>query len=130
MRYQVSQRFFFDAAHTLERRIDVESSARVHGHTYRAEVAVAGQPDESGMVVDLGQLRLALERVRENLDHRLLDEVPSLGKPTLESLCRFIAEQAHVAGFAICRVSVWRDGVGDRCDLIIDGRGGGGGARP
>ncbi|GAC1530650.1 MAG: 6-carboxytetrahydropterin synthase [Ramlibacter sp.] len=117
MRYQVSQRFFFDAAHTLERSIDVESSARVHGHTYRAEVAVAGVPDARGMVVDLGQLRLALASLSEKLDHRLLDEVPGLGSPTLENLCRFVADHAVAAGFAVSRVSVWREGIGDRCDL-------------
>ena len=39
-----------------------EASARVHGHTYQGEVAVAGEPDASGMVVDLGHLRATLTR--------------------------------------------------------------------
>lgn len=120
MRYEVSQRFFFDAAHTLERCIETESSARVHGHTYRAEVAVAGEPNASGMVVDLGELRLALDQLRQKLDHQLLDEVAGLGKPTLENLCRFLAENAQAAGFAVSRVSVWREGIGDRCNLWTD----------
>jgi len=119
MKYEVSQRFFFDAAHTLERRIETESSARIHGHTYQGEVAVAGEPDASGMVVDLGHLRLALENLRRQLDHHLLDEVPGLGAPTLENLCRFVAESAKAAGFAVSRVSIWREGIGDRCDLRL-----------
>jgi 6-pyruvoyltetrahydropterin/6-carboxytetrahydropterin synthase len=120
MRYEISQRFFFDAAHTLERAIETESSARIHGHTNQGEVAVAGEPDAGGMVVDLGHLRRALQDLRETLDHRLLDDVPGLGKPTLENLCRFVAERMQAAGFAPSRVSIWREGIGDRCDLRID----------
>lgn len=120
MRYEVSQRFFFDAAHTLDRSMDAQSSARVHGHTYWAEVAVVGRPEASGMVIDLGELRVALGVLREKLDHRLLDEVSGLGKPTLENLCRFIAEHGQAAGFAVSRVSVWREGIGDRCNLSIE----------
>lgn len=119
MKYEISQRFFFDAAHTLERRIETESSARVHGHTYQGEVAVAGAPDASGMVVDLGHLRAALARLRERLDHQLLDDVPGLGHATLENLCRFVAEHAQAAGFPVSRVSIWREGIGDRCDLRL-----------
>ena len=37
MQFTVHQRFFFDAAHTLERAIETESSRRIHGHTYYAE---------------------------------------------------------------------------------------------
>lgn len=53
----------------------------------------------------------------EHLDHRLLDEVPGLGIPTLENLCAFIAQFAAMSDFRLSRVSVWRDGIGDRCDL-------------
>ena len=119
MKYEISQRFFFDAAHTLERKIETEGSARVHGHTYQCEVAVAGEPDASGMVVDLGFLRRALGELRGKLDHQLLDDVPGLGKPTLENLCRFVAEHARAAGFPVSRVSIWREGIGDRCDLRL-----------
>ncbi len=57
-RCEVSQRFFFDAAHTLKRTLDdaeeVAGSRRIHGHTYHAEVTVSGNADEdTGMVVDI-----------------------------------------------------------------------------
>ena len=63
-RCEVSQKFFFDAAHTLKRTLDdadeVAGSRRIHGHTYHAEVTVAGSADpDTGMVVDLGHLRNA-----------------------------------------------------------------------
>jgi len=118
MTYEISQSFFFDAAHTLQREIETEASTRIHGHTYLGEVAVMGVVDpHTGMVVDLGQLRLLVTQVRAQLDHRLLDEVPGLGIPTLENLCAFIAQFAGLTEFRLSRVSVWRDGIGDRCDL-------------
>ncbi|MGO4396188.1 6-pyruvoyl tetrahydropterin synthase family protein [Variovorax sp. M-6] len=121
MKFEISQRFFFDAAHTLHREIEAESSARIHGHTYNAEVAVAGAVNpETGMVVDLGQLRLAINNIRDRLDHRMLDDVPELNAPTLENLCVFVARLIAASGFDLSRVSIWRDGIGDRCDLRIE----------
>ena len=36
MSYQISQKFFFDAAHTLQREVEADASRRIHGHTYQA----------------------------------------------------------------------------------------------
>lgn len=99
--FELTQSFKFDAAHTLERQIETESSRRIHGHSYEAQVTVAGAPEPaSGMVIDLGFLRAELERLRGQLDHHFLDEVSALtelGPPTLETLCLFIArELMHV----------------------------------
>lgn len=119
MLFTISQRFFFDAAHTLRREIEAEGSRRVHGHTYHAEVFVTGPRDPAtGMVLDLGLLRRGLEVVREQLDHHMLDDVPSLGTPTLENLCVFIA-QALPADLcaSVSRVRVWREALGDSCVL-------------
>jgi 6-pyruvoyltetrahydropterin/6-carboxytetrahydropterin synthase len=120
-RYEISQRFFFDAAHTLQRRIEKQGSARVHGHTYHAEIAVRGEVHaDTGMVVDLGVLRAEIERLRPLLDHQLLDEVIPFGPPTLEHLCLFIRGQLADSKLPISRVSVWREGIGDRCDFKMD----------
>ncbi|MBD9391840.1 6-carboxytetrahydropterin synthase [Acidovorax sp. ACV01] len=119
MLFTISQRFFFDAAHTLRREIEAEGSRRVHGHTYHAEVSLSGPLDPAtGMVLDLGLLRRGLEVVREQLDHHMLDDVPGLGTPTLENLCVFIA-QALPSELRprVSRVRVWREALGDSCVL-------------
>jgi 6-pyruvoyltetrahydropterin/6-carboxytetrahydropterin synthase len=88
VKFTLSQTFSFDAAHTLDRG---EASRRVHGHTYFAEVAMRGHVAEpTGMLVDLSELRNVCDGVRDELDHRLLDEVPDLGPATLENLAAFI----------------------------------------
>ena len=118
MRFTVSQRFFFDAAHTLKRDIEVEGSRRIHGHTYHAEVWLAGERDPvMGMVIDLGLLRRRLDEVRERLDHHLLDDVEGLHPPTLENLCVFIADALPELRAALARVRVWREALGDSCTL-------------
>ena len=69
MACEISQTFFFDAAHTLERAIETESSKRIHGHTYNAEVFLTGQPDPAtGMVIDLGLVQREVAVLREQLD--------------------------------------------------------------
>ena len=120
MQFTVHQRFFFDAAHTLQREIEAAGSRRIHGHTYHAEVAVRGPRDPAtGMVIDLGHLRARLQTVREQLDHHLLDEVPGLGTPTLENLCLFIAHALDGLQPAPSQVRVWREAMGDACTLDL-----------
>ena len=116
--FEISQRFFFDAAHTLKREMEAEGSRRIHGHTYNAEITLGGTPDpETGMVVDLGLVRQAIEQLRPQLDHHLLDEVPDLGVPTLENLCAYIWRALQPGLPVLTEVRVWRDGIGDSCTL-------------
>lgn len=66
-----------------------------HGHNYRLEVTVAGEPDPiTGMVLDLKDLKELLEReVMQRMDHRFLNyEVAELkGQiPTCENIARVI----------------------------------------
>jgi 6-pyruvoyltetrahydropterin/6-carboxytetrahydropterin synthase len=118
MNYQISQRFFFDAAHTLNREIEADSSRRIHGHTYNAEITLSGLPDAStGMVLDLGRVRTAIEVLRPQLDHRMLDDVPGLGAATLENLCAYIWRALAPSLPGLAQVRVWRVGMGDSCTL-------------
>jgi 6-pyruvoyltetrahydropterin/6-carboxytetrahydropterin synthase len=118
MKYELSQRFYFEAAHTLDRKIEAEGSRRIHGHTYHAEITLAGTPDPvSGMLADLGFVRKEIARVRDMLDHRFLDEVQGLGPATIENLCRFVFAEMADALPALVKVSVERQASGDRCSL-------------
>ena len=118
MDYEISQKFFFDAAHTLRREIDATSSRRIHGHTYQAEVTLTGPLDAAtGMVMDLGLVRLAIEQVRDQLDHHMLDDIVGLGPATLENLCTFVWRQLASSLPGLARVHIWRDSVGDSCTL-------------
>jgi 6-pyruvoyltetrahydropterin/6-carboxytetrahydropterin synthase len=119
MKFELSQRFYFEAAHTLRRKIDAAGSLRIHGHTYHAEVTIAGKPDpESGMMMDLAFLRQEVDKVRDKLDHHFLDEVPGIGPATLENLCAFIYNDLKGALPHIHRITIARPASGDTCSLM------------
>lgn len=112
--YELSKQFRFDAAHTLDRIIQTESSRRIHGHSYRGEVTLRGRPDPvSGMIVDVGILEKELESVRDALDHRFLDDINDLGPATMENLCRWIWNRLKPEFPALSKVSVYRDSNSD-----------------
>jgi len=117
MPFELRQRFYFEAAHTLQRQVDAEPSRRIHGHTYLAEIALQGDPDPAtGMLMDLGWVRRHVEQLREQLDHRFLDEVPGLGAATLENLCVYLWNHlAPVLGPQLAWVEVRREASGDAC---------------
>lgn len=120
--FELSKQFRFDAAHTLDRSIDTESSRRIHGHSYRAEVTVRGRPDPvTGMVVDLGLLERALADAHDALDHRFLDEINDLGPATMENLSRWIWQRLSPAISNLFKVSVFRDSSGEACSYWGEG---------
>jgi 6-pyruvoyl-tetrahydropterin synthase len=113
---EVSYRFGFDAAHHFETFPDGHPYRGIHGHSFQAEVALRGQPDAAtGFVADLGEVERACADVRAALDHRMLNEIAGLGKPSLENLCLWIwrALQPRFAGLS--RVTVRRDSCGQSC---------------
>jgi 6-pyruvoyltetrahydropterin/6-carboxytetrahydropterin synthase len=113
--WEVTKSFYFDAAHMLSGTTLGAVAEEVHGHSFRAEVAVEGTPDPAtGMVLDLGKLEEAIGAVRKRLDHKLLNRIEGLGKPTLENLARFICEEVAAVG-PVTRVTLYRESCGETC---------------
>ena len=118
--FELSQKFYFEAAHTLSRTVDAQGSRQIHGHTYEAEITLTGQRDPaSGMVLDLAYVRQEIERVRALLDHHFLDDIPGLGPATLENLCLFIKEQLVPTIAQLSAVAISRRASGDKCTLRL-----------
>jgi len=111
---ELTQEFGFDAAHFLEG--SAPENARMHGHSFYVEVTLRGTPDpQSGILRDLGEVKSALDAIRGGLDHRLLNEVEGLGRPTLENLAHYIFERAKVRMPEVVRVRVRRPSYGQSC---------------
>lgn len=91
--FEISASAHFDAAHLLR---DYEGPcARMHGHSFRVEAALAGSRlGSSQLLVDFNDLKRLLEEVIEPFDHRCLNEVPPFTEqsPTSENIARFIYE--------------------------------------
>ncbi len=80
----ISRRFDFSSSHRYYREEwSEEENTRVfglcalpngHGHNYTLEVAVAGEPDaDTGMVINLVDLRSVVDGVLEEFDHKHLN---------------------------------------------------------
>jgi 6-pyruvoyltetrahydropterin/6-carboxytetrahydropterin synthase len=88
---EIFREFTFEAAHRLPHVPEGHKCARLHGHSYRVEVHVKGEVgQDTGWVMDFGDLRTAFQPLQEQLDHRYLNEVPGLENPTSEILARWI----------------------------------------
>ena len=92
MRVELVKEFRFEAAHHLPRVPADHKCHRVHGHSFRIEVALAGEVDpETGWLVDFGEIAAIVEPLLlRELDHRLLNDVPGLENPTSELLCAWL----------------------------------------
>ena len=94
MTFEVGVVASFEAAHRL--RGDFGPATRLHGHTYRVEVAVRGATlAEDGTLLDIGVLRGAVDEVVAALHMRDLDEVAGLSgaNSTAENVARHVATE-------------------------------------
>ena len=86
--------FQIEAAHRLPNVPPGHKCARLHGHSFRIELHVDGQPGaESGWVMDFADLKAVFRPLYEQLDHHYLNEVEGLENPTSERLARWIGER-------------------------------------
>src|SRR6185369_10966079 len=116
MAMELSYRFGFDAAHRFENYPEGHPYRGVHGHSFQAEVAVRGTPDSAtGFVTDFGDLEKACAGVRAALDHRMLNELKGLERPSLENLSVWIWNRLKPDFPGLARVTVRRDSIGQSC---------------
>jgi 6-pyruvoyltetrahydropterin/6-carboxytetrahydropterin synthase len=91
MQVRLIQAFRFEAAHRLPRVPAGHKCARLHGHSFRIEVAVRGPVDErTGWLFDYADLEAAWAPLHAVLDHNYLNEVPGLENPTSEVIARWV----------------------------------------
>ena len=89
--HEIFTEFGFESAHRLPNVPEGHKCARLHGHSFRVQVHVAGTIDpQQGWVVDFADVRAACEPVRAELDHRYLNELDGLENPTSEVLATWI----------------------------------------
>lgn len=91
---ELVKEFRFEAAHYLPNVPAGHKCARMHGHSFRGEVAVRGDVDPgSGWLIDFADLKTIMRPVVERLDHYLLNEVEGLENPTSEVIAMWIWKQ-------------------------------------
>lgn len=95
---KITQAFTFEAAHRLPNVPETHRCFRMHGHSYRVELQLAGEVDPtSGFVVDFFDVEAAFGPVLARLDHYCLNEVPGLENPTAENIAVWIWRETKPA---------------------------------
>ena len=107
----ISRRFDFSSSHRYYREEwSEEENTRVfglcalpngHGHNYTLEVSVSGEPDPAtGMVINLVDLKGAVDGVLINFDHKHLNlDTPYFSEriPTTENLATVLWDEVAAA---------------------------------
>ena len=108
MRVELRKEYGFEAAHRLPHVPPTHKCHRMHGHSFRVEVCVAGEVDPaSGWLQDFGEITAVVEPLlRSELDHRSLNDVPGLENPTSEMLCAWLWERLTPALARLCEITV------------------------
>jgi 6-pyruvoyltetrahydropterin/6-carboxytetrahydropterin synthase len=112
---EITQQFTFDAAHYLG-AAPTDSNRRIHGHSFYVDVTLRGEPDPGrGWVRDFAEINRVLGEIRDSLDHRMLNDLPEIGMPTLENLARFIFREIKRRLPETCRIRISRPSLGQSC---------------
>jgi len=107
MRVELEKTFTFEAAHVLPRSPEGHKCRRLHGHSFRVDVAVAGAVDErAGWLVDYADIKEAFAPLYDQLDHRYLNEIEGLENPTSEILAAWIWERLAPRLAGLARITV------------------------
>ena len=115
-RFHIIKEFGFEAAHTFGHKPAGHENTRIHGHSFKVEVALSGEPDAvSGCVVDFETVTEAIDGVRAKLDHHFLNDIAGLGTPSLENLARWIAGELRPHFPQLASVTVRRPTLGESC---------------
>ena len=91
MNVELRKTFQFEAAHKLPNVPADHKCARLHGHSFRVEVVVAGKCDPHlGWLMDYAEISDAFKPLLDQLDHYYLNEIPGLENATSENLAKWI----------------------------------------
>ena len=97
---KITTEFHYDAAHRLPNLPDTHKCSRLHGHTYRLIVTVAGEVGMDGFVIDFADVKTAIEPLIKQLDHYYLNDVDGLDNPTVEVQLEWLWDRIRLPGLS------------------------------
>ena len=88
---EIFKEFTFDSAHFLPHVPEDHKCRRMHGHTYTVTLYISGQlHPKLGWVLDFAEIKSVWKPLEQQLDHRVLNDIPGLENPTAENLAIWI----------------------------------------
>jgi 6-pyruvoyltetrahydropterin/6-carboxytetrahydropterin synthase len=115
MKAEIIKTFRFEAAHALPNVPPEHKCSRLHGHSYRVDIHLAGEVDPRlGWVMDYGDLKALVGPILDELDHRDLGKVPGLDNSTSENLGKYLWDRIKPKLAGLTRIVVW-ESENNRC---------------
>jgi len=91
MRVELKKTFQFEAAHSLPKLPRDHKCHRLHGHSFKVDIVVAGECNpELGWLVDYADIADAFDPYWRQLDHNHLNDIEGLENPTSENIAKWI----------------------------------------
>jgi len=116
--------FRFEAAHWLPNVPEGHKCRRMHGHSFRGEVAVRGEVDpKTGWLIDFADLKRAVDPIVHDLDHYCLNDIPGLENPTSEMVALWLWNKLAPQVPMLHRVTI-EETCTSRCHYFGPGGGG------
>jgi 6-pyruvoyltetrahydropterin/6-carboxytetrahydropterin synthase len=104
---EIYKEFSFEAAHLLPNVPAGHKCGRLHGHSFRVEVHVAGPLHTNlGWVMDYADIKQIVKPVIARLDHYYLNDIPGLDNPTSEVIARWLWQQLKPLLPELCRIVI------------------------
>ena len=109
--FEVTVEQTFAAGHAL--RNYKGKCENVHGHNYRVRVTVQGASlDNTGLLVDFGDVKRLMGGAIEYLDHRFLNDLPPFDEinPSAENIAKYFYDRVSggmPAAVRVSEVQVW-----------------------
>lgn len=104
MSVSVTKLFEFEAAHFLPNYDGL--CKHLHGHSYKLEIEIEGEVDDSGFVLDFKNVKNIGKEFIDYLDHSLLNEKLNY-IPTAENMVVDFATYIRNKDINIVRVRLW-----------------------
>lgn len=94
MKFKLKQHFQIESARFLPHLDKSHPCSAMHGHSFKISLTLLGETDAKlGWVIDYNEVKLKMKPLLEQLDHRVLNEVPGLENPTTELLAKWLYEK-------------------------------------
>jgi 6-pyruvoyltetrahydropterin/6-carboxytetrahydropterin synthase len=101
MMYRIGKQFHFSASHQLEGLPDGHPCGRLHGHNDQVELILTAELlDDTGFVVDYGDLRPFQQLIDQELDHRHLNDVLPF-QTSAENIARYLYGRANIVAASL-----------------------------
>ena len=108
------KQFNFEAAH------QTPPFSALHGHSFVVSVYLKGEQDPVyGWSHNMYELEKIIDRIKQKVDHKYLNDVEGLEVPTLENITNWMVNQLDAAVTGLDRVVVRRgfEGQAEGCSM-------------